>query len=137
MSEKQTKSMAYFMKGQSPELPTSKAAVSNRFKDEDGNIIEFEFKAIGTSRVQEIGDMCTNDKGVFDNQRFVSRVAVESTTYPNFKDEDLLKSYGLQDPIEVAEQVLNIVGDFNRWVGQAQKVNGMVDFDELVEEAKN
>ena len=74
----------------------------------------------------------------FDNERFVAKVAIETTIFPNFKDDELLKSYECVDPVDVAHEVLSLPGEYTDWVEQAFKVNGFNDkFEDLVNEAKN
>lgn len=139
------KTMNWFMNGKAKELPEEQVVVSKRFVDDDGKPIPFEIKAIGQSRVEEVMEECTKPvtkKGRLiderlDKSRFVARLVVESTVYPDFKDKELLKSYGVVDPAELVKGML-LAGEYSCLVESVQKINGFdADFDELVEEAKN
>jgi hypothetical protein len=144
MAEKRT--MKSFMKGQAKETKSEFVIVSKRYTDEEGKVIPFEIKAIPTERIEQLQDECTipvykkrqkvDEK--LDVKRFAGRMAVESTVFPDFKDPELLASYGLIDPVDLAKAVLNVGGEYIEWVQAVQRVNGFdEDFEELVEEAKN
>ncbi|WP_139491789.1 phage tail assembly chaperone [Brevibacillus dissolubilis] len=140
------KTMDVFMKGKAKQVVTEEVVVSKRYTDEDGNPIPFVLKAIDTRRIEELQDECTiaqMKKGkkvgeTVDWKRFASRLAVETTVYPNFKDPELLKSYNVVDPSELIKEILSVGGEYAELVQAVQRVNGFdQDFEELVEDAKN
>ncbi|MFX3631851.1 MAG: phage portal protein [Candidatus Pristimantibacillus sp.] len=140
------KDMSFFMKGKAAQLPEEDVVVSKRFKDNEGNPIPFKLKALPTARIEEIQEDCTKSiikKGrvvekKLDQQRFVARMGIESTVYPEFRDADLLASYGVNDPVILVKQILSLAGEYAEWIAAVQRVNGFEeDFDDLVEEAKN
>lgn len=139
------KSIEWFMKGKAKQQPLEDIVISQRFADDKGKSIPFKIKAIGQSRVEEVMEECTKPvtkKGRLiderlDKNRFVARLVVESTVYPDFKNSELLKSYGAVDPIDLVKEML-LPGEYADLVESVQRINGFdVDFDELVEEAKN
>ena len=137
--------MKAFLKGKAQTIPEVEEIVTERYKDEKGNPIPFKFKAINSNRIDEIKKECTkiiyhkNQKiEKFDNERFVAKVAIETTTYPDFRNEELLKSYECIDPVDLAHEVLSLPGEYTEWVEKSFKVNGFDDkFEDLVSEAKN
>ena len=141
----QVQDLSIFLPGSVEEAEEIKVPISKRFKDKEGKIVPFILKAISTERVDEIEKECTTHKNVrgtgrvrnFDNQRFMQRIAIESTVYPPFKSQELRKAYGTQDPVEVARKVLHIAGDFTKWLEETQRVNGFGDEEDLEELAKN
>lgn len=141
----QVQDLSIFLPQNIEEAEEVQVLISKRFKDKDEKIVPFTLKAISTDRVDEIEKECTTYKKVrgtgsvrnFDNQRFMQRIAVESTVYPPFKSQELRKAYGTQDPIEVARKVLHVAGDFTKWLEETQRVNGFGDEEDLEELAKN
>jgi hypothetical protein len=138
--------LSFFMPGNAEEAEETTAPISKRFKDKDGNVVPFKFKPISTEEVDEIEKMSMknvvrNNKVVgkeVDQARFMARIAVESTVYPNFKDEKFRKSYKTQDPVEIAKKVLHIAGEYSAWVNKGADINGFSDtIEDLEAEAKN
>jgi hypothetical protein len=132
------RNLAFFMNGKAEQPKEKEVYVSKRYKDEEDKIIPFVMKAITTERLDQLADECTDDEKGLDRPRYLARIAVESTVYPDFKNSELLKSYGVVDPVDAAKKVLSVGGEYNEWIKQAQVVNGYFeDFEKLVEEAKN
>lgn len=144
--EEEQLDLSFFMPGKAGESKTEEAPISKRFKDKKGNIIPFKFKAITTERVDELEKMSMkntvkNNKVVgreLDSARFMARIAVESTLYPDFKAQEMRKAYKTEDPVEVAKQVLHVAGEYSNWIAKAAEINGFEDdLEDLEEEAKN
>lgn len=138
--------LSFFMPGNTEVTEEIKAPISQRFKDKKGKIIPFIFKPITTDRVDELEKLHTKSviKGnkkvgeKVDNARFMAHIAVDSTIYPNFKSTEFRKAYKLEDPIEIAKQVLNIAGEYTNWISKASEANGFNDtVEDLEEVAKN
>ncbi len=75
-----------------------KFVVSKRFKDEEGNPIEWEIKKISRLEDEAILDSCMrNGKfGVeFDKFRYIASVIANSVVYPDLNDVELQDSYGV------------------------------------------
>ncbi|MEC0714393.1 phage portal protein, partial [Bacillus haynesii] len=127
MSEKQNEKvydLSFFMPGQTEEAEEVKVPISKRFKDKEGNVIPFVFKAITTERIDELEKENTTYKNVkgrgrvkdLDTQRFYARIAVESTVYPDFRSKELREAYKTPDPVEVAKRVLSVGGEYANWL---------------------
>ncbi|WP_404407738.1 phage tail assembly chaperone [Jeotgalibacillus malaysiensis] len=141
-----TRDMSFFMQGKAEVIEEQEHVVSKRYKDEDGKVIPFVFKPLATERIEQIEKECMKpvmQKGRkvgerVDNGRFMARIGVESTVFPDFKDKSLLESYNAVDPVEVLKKVLSIGGEYTAFMNAVQKVNGMdEDFEDMVEDAKN
>lgn len=138
--------LSFFMPGKAEEVEEIESFISRRFKDGKGNIIPFKFKPITTDRVDELEKTSMrkkikNNKVVgeeLDSARFMARIAVESTIYPDLKAEEMRKAYKTQDPVEVAKQVLHVAGEYSNWISKAAEINGFDDdAEDLEEQAKN
>lgn len=138
--------MSFFMKGKGEDVKTRKIKVTERFRDEKDKVIPFLMKSISTTRINELEDECQVDNFVkgkrvgkkLDAPRFYARVGVESTVYPDFRDANLRKSYGTQDPVNIAKEVLSVPGEYAAWIAAVLEINELDnEFEELVDEAKN
>ena len=121
--------------------------VSKRFKDENGNPIPWHFGAITGEEEDKIRKACTSKKpvpgkkGMFmpetDGALFATKLTVATIKFPDLHDASLQDSYG----VKTAEALLGVMllpGELTDAKQFAQEVNGYsVDFDDLVEEAKN
>ncbi|MCM2674096.1 phage tail assembly chaperone [Alkalicoccobacillus plakortidis] len=142
--EEQIQDLSIFLPGKVEEAEEVKVLISKRFT-KDGKIVPFIFKPISTDRVDELEKDNTTYKNVrgtgrvrnFDNQRFMQRIAVESTVFPDFTSEKLRKAYKTEDPVEVARKILSVAGEFSKWLEETQRVNGFLEEDDLEELAKN
>ena len=141
-----TKTMDVFMKGKAKQAVLEEVIVSKRYTAEDGSPIPFTLKAVDTKRIEDLQDECTvpqfkKGKKIgeeVDWKRFACRLAVETTVYPNFRDPELLSSYGLVDPSDLVKEILNVGGEYAELIQAVQRVNGFdTDFEDLVEDAKN
>lgn len=118
--------------------------ITDRFKDDNGNIQKFKVRSIPQKRNEELGDACKTKKrgknGVinetFDRVRYQNLLIVECTLEPDFRDEGLLASYKVVDPIELPSKMLR-PGEYTKLVRELENINGFKDSDDLMEEAKN
>lgn len=141
-----TRDMSFFIGGKAAPVTEEEVIVSRRFKDNEGKVIPFVMKAIPTELIEELEEACytpqyEGSKKVgeeFDRARWIARMGIESTIYPNFKDPELLKANGVIDPVEAIKKVLCVGGEYAEFMRAAQRVNGYFDtFEDLVIQAKN
>jgi Phage XkdN-like tail assembly chaperone protein, TAC len=138
--------ISFFLAGNAKPVEEEEVIVSKRYVDKEGKVIPFIMKPMKTEDIEELEKSCMkpvmkNGKKVgerLDTSRFYARMAIESTVFPDFKSEEMRKSYKTEDPVEVAKRVLSIGGEYSAWIEAALRINGFDDeFDDLVEEAKN
>ncbi|GLY12212.1 MULTISPECIES: phage portal protein [Bacillus] len=138
--------MNFFMAGKAQAVTEEEVFVTKRYKDAEGKVIPFVMKPITTERIEELEKECIepvkeNGKKVgeqLNRARWIARMGIESTVYPDFKDKELLKSYGVIDPVDAVKKVLSVGGEFAEWMNATQRINGYdQDFEELVDDAKN
>lgn len=153
-------SMQYFMKEELKKDEIVEIPGIDTFKDNDGNIIPFKVKILGTEEIAKIRKMYTtnklliDDKGrkVFDkngkpiyetevdNLKANQRLLVESLVYPNLKDDELMKYYGCVDALDMPYKVFKKMDDYKKVTSsviEALGLNNDLDDEELIEEAKN
>nr|UWI04094.1 MAG: XkdN-like tail assembly chaperone protein [Bacteriophage sp.] len=151
------KDLKYFMRSTEPEVVTAPGPES--FKDEDGNVIQFEIKKLTQEEITRINDayrkrsMATDKKGnplvangeviwktEKDSARASRHMIVEALQYPNLKDEELMKHYGCVDITEMPLKVFSGADEYqhvSRIVMQALGLAAAVNDDEDLNDAKN
>lgn len=120
---------------------TKEVAISNRFRDEKGELLKFKIKAITRSEYVESRKKAakTDKKGnvIFDESKFEIDIIINNTVYPNFKDSQSLKETGASTASEYIEKVL-LAGEIVELSGAIIDFSGFNnDIKLLIEEAKN
>lgn len=151
------KDLKYFMRSTEPEIVTAPGPES--FKDEDGNVIQFEIKKLTQEEITRINDayrkrsMATDKKGnplvangeviwktEKDGAKASRHMIVEALQYPDLKDPDLMKYYGCIDITEMPLKVFSGADEYqhvSRIVMQALGLAAAVNDDEDLTDAKN
>lgn len=151
------KDLKYFMRSNEPEIIT--APGPDNFKDEDGNVIQFEIKKLTQEEINRINDayrkrsMATDKKGnpliamgevvwktEKDNARATRHMIAEALVYPDIKDPELMKYYNCNDVSEMALKVFSSADEYQhvlRIVMQALGLSNEVNDDEDLADAKN
>ncbi len=125
-----------------PILPTNeKLVVSKRFVEE-GKPVEWEIKPI----LQEENDLLMKrhtkkdrktQNETFDRQGYINELTASAVVYPDLKNSELQKAYGVLGEVELLKKML-LVGEYATLIGVVQRLSGLDnDVNELVEEAKN
>lgn len=114
--------------------------VSDRFKDEDGNPIAWKLRAMSPDNALVATDKATLVKGKqggFNTSTYFKSVVAESVVYPNLRDKELQDSYGVMDPGQLLNKMLNSA-EFNRLLEKCLDINGLnKNFNDLKNEVKN
>jgi len=151
------KDLKYFMRSNEPEVVT--APGPETFKDENGEVIQFEIKKLTQEEINRINDayrkrsMATDKKGnpliaagevvwktEKDSARAARHMIVEALQYPDLKDPDLMKHYGCVDVTEMPLKVFSSADEYqhvSRIVMQALGLVAAVSDDEDLADAKN
>lgn len=151
------KDLKYFMRSIDPEIVT--APGPNSFKDEEGNVIQFEIKVLTQEEINKINDnyrrrnMATDKKGnpliamgevvwktEKDSARASRHMIAEALQYPNLKDPELMAYYKCNDISEMPLKVFPKADEYqhvSRIVMQALGLASAVNDDEDLDEAKN
>lgn len=151
------KDLKYFMRSTEAEVVTAPGPES--FKDEDGNVIQFEIKVLTQAEINQINDnyrkrsMATDKKGnpliamgevvwktEKDSAKASRHMIVEALQYPDLKDPELMKHYNCIDVTEMPLLVFSKADEYqhvSRIVMQALGLASTVNDDEDMKDAKN
>ena len=133
-------SLKAFFKENANVNKTKEVVISQRFKDEDGNIIPFTIKTISATEISEIQAQSMKKKdGIndFDSNVFLSKLTAAAVVYPDLKDASLQKSYGVLGEEALLKEML-ISGEYNTLSSLVQALNGMDEnIQDLIKQVKN
>lgn len=135
-----------FMAGANNANDTVKYVASKRFK-EKGKPVEWELKAISSSLDEAIRKDCTKKvpivgkRGQYnqetDTDKYIGKLCVACTVYPNLNDAELQDAYGVKSGDELLKKML-LPGEYTEYKAKIMEVNGYdMSMEELVDEAKN
>lgn len=151
------KDLKYFMRGRETEIV--KVPAPSSFRDENGEVIQLEINKLTQEEINNINDkyhqrsMATDKKGsplTFngeviwkeerDNVKAGRHILVEALQYPNLKDPELMKFYGVVDVTDMPLKVFASVAEYQhvtRVVMQALGLSQLADDEEDLAAAKN
>lgn len=124
---------------------TEKVVISDRFKDEEGKPIPFELRYLTEEEAAEIRKQSTKvTKGrggmkgqEFDNEKYMAVMAARSVVFPDLKNAELQKSYGVMGDGELLKKML-LAGEFSVLYEKIGQMNGFDrDINDLKDDAKN
>ena len=136
---------AFFMPEQ---IPNKKVVISNRFKDEDGNPVEWELKALDAGTQQKIRSESMemdafgsgkNDAKVkmnFNSAKANILSAVKAVVFPDLLNAELQNSYGVRTPEELIGKML-LPDEFDRLIDEIKSVSKDEAPEVLEAQAKN
>ncbi|ANY74529.1 MULTISPECIES: phage portal protein [Paenibacillus] len=134
-----------FFAGQSPAEITEEFVVSIRFKDAEGKPVPWKLRSITEEENQECRRAATRKvkgkNGVYtpeiDPNDYMAKLMVTSVIYPDLKNSELQKSYGVLGAESLLRKML-LPGEFAALGERVQALNGFDrDMNELVDEVKN
>ena len=153
----QKKDLKYFMRSKEIEVVTMPAPSS--FKDENGNVLQFEVKALSQEQINKINDayrkksMATDKKGnpliasgqvvwkVEQNDVKVTRhILVEALQYPDLKNKELMDYYGCVDVTDMPLKVFSKADEYSYMIRNVWKILGLsseINEEEDLDAAKN
>lgn len=119
--------------------------VSSRFKNADGSHVPWKLRSMTEAENEECRKAATKrvkgKNGVLvpetNADEYMAKLVVASVEFPNLKDAELQKSYGVFGAENLLRKML-LPGEYAALVGKVQELNG---FDrstaELVDDVKN
>jgi Phage XkdN-like tail assembly chaperone protein, TAC len=132
-----------FLKQNKAERQTVKVTASENFKDEKGNVLQWEIRPLKTKEADFIRSECTaiNQKGKkieVDNAKFNRMIAAKCTVFPNLNDKELQDSYDVMSAEQLIVEMLDNDGEYQAYCQKILSISGYNKTDsELVDEAKN
>ena len=135
-----------FMNGASVEDIVEYVA-SKRFVDKDGNAVAWKIKGIDSDLDESIKKECTKrvpiagKRGQYnmetDTDKYIGKLCVACTVFPNLNDAALQDSYGVKTADALIKKMLK-PGEYTEYKAKVMEVNGYdMSMEELVDEAKN
>lgn len=135
-----------FMAGATTKNETVKYVASKRFV-KNGEPVEWEIKPVDTDLDEAIRKECTKripipgKRGQFnqevDTDKYMARLCVVCTVYPNLNDAELQDAYGVKGAEALIKKMLK-PGEYTDYKAKVMEVNGYdMSMEELVDEAKN
>lgn len=135
----------YFLKEKKEIVENKKVVVSKGFKDENGEPIAWEIRQISQAESDQLKEDCTirtKKKGArditenFQSAKFTNALITSAVVYPDLKDPDTLKSYGLLKISDLLPKMLT-VGEYSDLAEAVLEHNGLDADEEIIEAAKN
>jgi len=155
------KDLKYFMREQKEEIVTAPGPES--FKDENGNVIEFEIRVLTQEKLDQINELYRNRSIATDKRgtpyvkngeaiwkvdkstsKAVNHIIAEALVFPDLKDKDLMAYYKCVDITEMPMKVFSKPSEYAHVVdivftalgfGEAEDEDKKYESD--LEEAKN
>lgn len=124
---------------------TEEFEVSDRFVDKEGKPAKWKLRSITedenqelrksvTKRVKGKGGMYTSET---DTNEYLSKMVVACVIYPDLKNAELQKSYGIMGAENLLRKML-LPGEFTNLMERVTTMNGFDrDMNELTEDVKN
>ena len=137
---------AAFMAGNAKTIDTVEYVVSKRFVEKN-EPIKWVFKPIGSDLDESLRKECTkkvpiaDKRGQYnqetDTDKYIAKMCVACTVYPNLNDAELQDSYGVKSGEELLRKML-LPGEYTDLKTKIMEINGYdLSMEELVDEAKN
>lgn len=137
---------AVFMAGNAEKNETVKYVASKRFAVK-GKPVEWEIKSVDSDLDEAIRKECTKKVPVpgkrgqytqeVDTDKYLAKLCVTCTVFPNLNDAELQNSYGVKDGVALLKKMLK-PGEYTEYKTKVMEVNGYdMSMEDLVEEAKN
>lgn len=135
-----------FMAGNANVNETTKYVASKRFV-QNKKPVEWELKPVSSSLDEAIRKECTKKVPIagkrgqytqeIDSDKYIGKLCVACTVYPNLNDAELQDSYGVKSGDELLKKML-LPGEYTEYKNKIMEVNGYdMSMEELVDEAKN
>ncbi|WP_152393760.1 phage tail assembly chaperone [Paenibacillus guangzhouensis] len=124
---------------------TQEVIVSDRFKGDNGKPIFWKIRGLSEGENSELRKAATKKvKGKggvttpeIDYESYMTKMIVASVVFPDLKEADLQKSYGVIGADDLLRKML-LAGEYGQLLQAVQSVNGFdQDINDLVEEVKN
>ena len=138
---------AVFMAGSAIKDEVVEYVASNRFVDAKKKPVAWKIKAIDSDLDEAIRKECTKrvpikgKRGQFnmetDTDKYIAKVCVACTEYPNLNDAELQGSYGVMSAEALLKKMLK-PGEYTEFKAKVMEINGFdMSMEELVDDAKN
>ncbi|MNW42423.1 Phage XkdN-like protein [compost metagenome] len=123
---------------------TEEVVISNRFKDKDSRAIPWKLRSMTEEEneaIRKSSQRKIKEKGVVtidtNSDEYLAKLVMTSVVYPDLKDAELQKSYGVLGADQLLRKML-LPGEYATLLQKVQSINGFdKDVNELADEVKN
>lgn len=123
---------------------TEEVVISSRFKDKDGKAIPWKLRSMTEEEneaIRKSAQRKIKEKGVVtidtNSDEYLAKLVVTSVVFPDLKDAELQKSYGVLGADQLLRKML-LPGEYATLLQKVQSINGFdKDVNELADEVKN
>ena len=134
-----SKSLAAFL--QPKQVQNKEVVISDRFLDEECQPVPFEIRPILTDEAQSLmkQNLKTKKDGSqdFDNSGYQADMIAAAVVYPDLKNAELQKAYGVLGERELLMRML-LIGEYTQLRNAVFELAGIYDdLNSKIEEAKN
>ena len=136
--------LSAFFAGAAKRPENQEVVISDRFV-EDGKPVPWVIRAITEAENTSLKEACMTKKVIrgrqtatFDGTRYTLMLTAASIVYPDLKNAELQKSYGVMGETELLSAML-LPGEFADLAAKAQEISGFKpdDFEEAKDAVKN
>ncbi|MEF2964933.1 phage portal protein [Paenibacillus sp. M1] len=123
---------------------TQEAIISTRFKDEAGQPVPWKLRSMTEEEneaIRKSAQRKIKEKGIVtldtNSDEYLAKLVVASVVFPDLKDAELQKSYGVLGADQLLRKML-LPGEYATLLQKVQEINGFdKDVNELANEVKN
>ena len=137
---------AAFMAQNVEKIENHKIVVSKRFKDENGNPLEWEIRAITSDENEELQRKATvqipvvGQRGAYtrdmDRYKYASLLCAASVVYPDLNNAELQDSYSVKSPEALLKKML-YPAEIGVLMNEINELSDLENISDAVTEAKN
>lgn len=140
--------LSLFLKGNKKTKEVVPYEPTKSLCDENGDALEFKWKAISVKQDEAIRDECTKEVQVtgkpnmfrpkFNTNKYIAKMIAASCVEPDLYNAELQNSYGVMTPEDLIREMVDDPGEYQDLTAFIQQLNGFNKSKaDLVEEAKN
>lgn len=140
--------LSLFLKGNKKQKEVVVYAPTKTLTDEEGNPLEFKWKAISVKQDEALRDSCTKEVQVtgktnlfrpqFNTNKYLAKMIAACCVEPDLYNAELQNSYGVMTPEDLIREMVDNPGEYQDLTTFVQDLNGFnTSKSEKVEQAKN
>lgn len=137
-----------FLKQNKKTRPNFFYPATKSITDENGKPIEWEFKPISTKDSEDLRVECTINvpvkgkagqfKQELDTKKYLAKLIVKATVFPDLYDKQLQDSYGVKTPEDLIREIVDSPTEYSELVKVIQDSSDLNEnLNDKVEKAKN
>lgn len=134
---------AFFAQNVNSEI-VEEVVISDRFKDETSNPIAWKLRSMTEEEneaIRKSAQRKVREKGVVtidtNTEEYLAKLVVSSVIFPDLKDADLQKSYGVMGSDRLLRKML-LPGEYAALLQKVQEINGFdKGVNDFADEVKN